>query len=214
MLRDHGYPFKSKDHAQKVMRFQNNGNVVTPGMKAYLEATGTHGKIFSCPKILRCQFTPEYPLKVSDKCCKYLKEIPLRKYAERNNKEWTITGLMQEEGGRRSDTKCITTWRGIGGTMKFNPLAVMTTEWEEWYICERNIQLCSLYYPPYNFKRTGCKGCPFNINLQRALDMLAEYFPAERRQCELIWKPVYAEYRRLGYRLRNDDGQTSLFEFE
>ena len=26
--------------------------------------------------------------------------------------------------------------------------------------------------------------------------------PNERKQCEYIWKPVYEEYRRLGYRLK------------
>lgn len=35
-------------------------------------------------------------------------------------------------------------------------------------------------------------------------------FPNERKQCEIIWKPVYAEYRRLGYRLRKDDGQITM----
>ena len=28
------------------------------------------------------------------------------------------------------------------------------------------------------------------------------YMPNERKQCELIWKPVYEEYRRLNYRLK------------
>ena len=26
--------------------------------------------------------------------------------------------------------------------------------------------------------------------------------PNERKQCEFIWKPVYEEYRRIGYRLK------------
>lgn len=39
--------------------------------------------------------------------------------------------------------------------------------------------------------------------LQKELDTLGEYFPEERKQCEIIWKPVYDEYRRLGYRLKD-----------
>ena len=62
-----------------------------------------------------------------------------------------------------------------------------------------------IYYPPYNFERTGCKGCPFNIYLQKELDVLEKYFPNEKKQCEIIWKPVYDEYRRLGYRLKNNN---------
>lgn len=67
---------------------------------------------------------------------------------------------------------------------------------------EREIKLCKLYYPPYNFERTGCKGCPFALKLQDQLDLMQIFFPAERKQCENIWEPVYNEYRRIGYRLR------------
>ena len=64
------------------------------------------------------------------------------------------------------------------------------------------IKLCKLYYPPFNFERTGCKGCPFALDLQKELDVLGELLPNERKQCELLWKPVYEEYRKIGYRLR------------
>lgn len=90
------------------------------------------------------------------------------------------------------------------------PLAVISKDWENWFIKENNIQLCELYYEPYNFERTGCKGCPFALNLQKELDTLKKFFPAERKQCEYIWKPVYEEYRRLGYRL-NKEEQLKLF---
>lgn len=59
-----------------------------------------------------------------------------------------------------------------------------------------------LYYPPYNFKRTGCKGCPYALGLQEQLEVMYTLMPEEYRQCELIWKPVYDEYRRIGYRLK------------
>ena len=42
---------------------------------------------------------------------------------------------------------------------------------------------------------------------------MAMYLPSEKKQCEMIWKPVYQEYRRLGYRLRKDTGQMSIFDF-
>ena len=64
-------------------------------------------------------------------------------------------------------------------------------------------EICDIYNPPYNFNRTGCKGCPFNINIQRELETLEEYFPVERKQCEAIWKPVYELYRKMHYRLKD-----------
>lgn len=68
----------------------------------------------------------------------------------------------------------------------------------------RNIKLCKLYYPPFNFERTGCKGCPFNLHLNKDLFVMKSLLPAEEKQCEDIWKPVYEEYRRLNYRLSPD----------
>lgn len=35
--------------------------------------------------------------------------------------------------------------------------------------------------------------------------MLQQYFPNDRKACEKLWKPVYDEYRRIGYRLKKGD---------
>ena len=119
---------------------------------------------------------------------------------------------MRDEGGGRDNAQCLAF---NGDKVKaFQPLAVVTKEWEEWFINKYNIEICDIYKPPYNAYRTGCKGCPFALNLQKELDMLKQYFPAERKQCEIIWKPVYDEYRRIGYRLKGEnDSQLSIDDF-
>ena len=94
--------------------------------------------------------------------------------------------------------------------VKFHPLAVISEEWEDWFIEKYQIKLCDLYYPPFNFKRTGCKGCPFTLELEQQLEVMERLLPAERKQCEIIWKPVYEEYRRIGYRLKKEE-QIKLF---
>ena len=108
--------------------------------------------------------------------------------------------MRKEEGGQRSNMNCIVTKNNE--IVKFHPLSVVSEDWEEWFVNKYNIQLCELYYPPYNFKRTGCKGCPFALTLQEQLDVMEKLLPNERKQCEIIWKPVYEEYRRIGYRLK------------
>lgn len=110
---------------------------------------------------------------------------------------------MRDEGGRRITARCMA-FKG-GKFKNFQPLVAVTKEWEQWYIDTYNIEICPIYLPPYNFYRTGCKGCPFNMDLQGVLDTLEKYFPAERKQCEIIWAPVYAEYRRIGYRLKKEE---------
>lgn len=119
--------------------------------------------------------------------------------------------MRKAEGGQRINLGCRIFKQGK--LKKFHPLAPLSSEWEEWYINSRNIKLCELYYPPYNLYRTGCVGCPFNIHIQRELDMLKAILPHEYAKAERIWKPVYAEYRRIGYRLRKEDNQMTIFDF-
>lgn len=148
---------------------------------------------------MRYQFKQDFKLKISDLCCVKMKEEPLTKWQKENHKPIKMTGIMAEEGGRRMSAKCIVT--KDGKTKAFQPLAVMPKEFEEMFIEKENIKLCRLYYEPFNFERTGCKGCPFALHLQDQLNTMERYLPNERKQCEIIWKPVYEEYRRLGYRL-------------
>ena len=37
---------------------------------------------------------------------------------------------------------------------------------------------------------------------QEQLEIANRLLPNERQQAEIIWKPIYQEYRRLGYRLK------------
>ena len=207
ILEQYGYPFKSKKHSRVLKQYQTNG-LENKYTRVYLglENTKKGTPCFrGCPKKLKFQFTPEYiyRLKVSDMCCMKLKEERLKKYQIENNKPISIVGIRREEGGRRMKAQCAM----FNGNKldKFQPLAPITEDWENYFIELKNIKLAEVYYPPYNFKRTGCKGCPFAVDLKDELETLSRFFPAERKQCEMIWKPVYDEYRRIGYRLEKED---------
>ena len=198
MLEKYGYPFKSKEHSQKVSYYQNSGMCKT--VLNYL-GQGTK-KDFLCPEKLKYNFSPEFKIKVSDKCCRKLKKEIADKWAEENKRPIKITGMRKEEGGLRTSHNSCAIF-DEGKLLKFHPLQPITEDFIDWYIAEKKIKLCELYYPPYNFKRTGCKGCPYSLDLQNQLYIMAVYFPEERKQCEKIWGKVYDEYRRIGYRLEN-----------
>lgn len=204
MLETEGYPFKSKSHSVWVERYNRKGKTI--GVLQYLGERidkKPWGPENSCPKKLKYQFTDQNNLKISDKCCMRMKEEPLIKWYKENNKSYVITGITHDEGGRRKHASCLQFDQQK--LKKFHPLIPVTKEWEDWFISEYNINICDIYKEPYNFSRTGCKGCPFALHLQQELDTLEKFFPGERKQCELIWGPVYKEYRRLGYRLKNTD---------
>lgn len=206
VLEENGYPFKSKEHSFYLETYQRN-KAYTKTVNRYLYPSEKR-KSFGCPQVLRYQFTPDFDLKISDKCCNELKKKPLKQWQKDNNKPYSIVGLRQAEGGQRNRTKCLAF---NGDKLKaFHPLAIVGDDFIEWFIEEHNVELSAVYYPPYNFRRTGCKGCPFAPDLQKELDTLQEFFPNERKQCEIIWQPIYDEYRRINYRLK-DGGQLKWF---
>ena len=200
-----GYPFKSKVHSTKIGLYQRGSR--SKSVMIYKNRQNISDK-YNCPVNLLYQYDDDFNLNISELCCMELKKKPFKEYQKQNNKPITITGMMKEEGGQRENINCIVT--RDGKVVKFHPLAKVSREWEEWFIEEYDIDLCELYYEPYNFKRTGCKGCPFALSLQEDLTTMQLYLPSERKQCEYIWKPVYEEYRRIGYRLSNEE-QIKLF---
>lgn len=208
MLEEKGYPFKSKEHSNKVDQF-NRGNYSKFVLK-YMRKTDYNPQ-FVCPKKLMYQFEKQGAYHYSDRCCYYLKKKPMHKWSKENNRPISITGIRMDEGGQRRNKKgCVVYSQDKSSIKRFKPLNPLTKEFQEWFIDKYKIKLCDLYYPPYNFERTGCKGCPFAVNLQEELNIMSLYLPNERRQCESLWKYVYDEYRRINYRLEKDE-QLSLF---
>lgn len=201
MLEADGYPFKSKFHSRAVYEWQKGSkdNVLCTEYRTRTSIWNAR----KCPKKLLYQFNGEWDaIKISDKCCDRLKKEPLHNFSKETGRKNAIIGIMPAEGGRREKAVCLAF---KGKNVNFQPLVPVTKEWEDWLIETFNIEICDIYKPPYNFKRTGCKGCPFALELQKELETLKKYFPAERKQCEAIWKPVYEEYRRIGYRLKKED---------
>lgn len=205
-----GYPFKSKEYSHVLCIYQNEHGH-TEYTKQYANGIKKDGNktMFKCPNILKYQFTDRFNIKVSEKCCYELKKKPFKNWTKENNKSIAVTGMRAEEGGQRRNMNCIVIKNDE--VIKFHPLAMVSKEWEEWFIDKYQIRLCELYYPPFNFKRTGCKGCPYTLQLQEQLDIMEKLLPNERKQCEFIWKPIYDEYRRIGYRLKPYK-QMNLFE--
>lgn len=205
MLEQDGYPFSSKRFSERLCKYQRDGmsgNWVKHYLGIHEDGKQWKGN-YKCPKSLKYCFSPDFNIKVSDKCCKRMKEEPLDKWMKENGYKYGILGLMAEEGGRRSNITCFA-FRNKK-FKNFQPLAPLTKEWEDWFIEKYGVRICDIYKPPYNNQRTGCKGCPFSLHLQEELDILQEYFPNDRKACEKLWKPVYDEYRRIGYRLKKGD---------
>ncbi|MDH6367151.1 MULTISPECIES: phosphoadenosine phosphosulfate reductase family protein [unclassified Breznakia] len=210
MLTEKGYPFKSKEHSRKLSTYQNSS--LCKSVKVYMSGIKSDGTTsrFACPKILKYQFDDQFSIKISDKCCDELKKKTAKRYEKESGRKIGIIGLRMSEGGQRANKPNCVVFDSKNTLVRFKPLNPLTNEFVEWYIERNNIKLCKLYYPPYNFTRTGCKGCPFAIGLDEQLEVMDRLMPNERKQCEILWKPIYDEYRRIGYRLKTNE-QKKLF---
>lgn len=204
VLEEYGYPFKSKEHSLIVSQFNKglNSNYVHKYINGYYFDGRPSKRI--CPKCLKYQFDVKGKYNYSHQCCFKLKKEPMHLWEKQSKKHCCITGIRHEEGGQRGNIKGCVISDKKGNLVRFHPLLVVTDEWEDWFIKEYSIKLCPLYYYPFNFRRTGCKGCPFSLDLQEQLDTMKMYLPNEEKQCEFIWKYVYDEYRRIGYRLKDN----------
>lgn len=206
VLEKYGYPFKSKEHSLILSIYQNSGNTKT--VSRYLDSNSD--KLIKCPSFLKYQFSKDFNIKISDKCCSKLKKEPAKQWAKQNNKTITLTGMRKAEKGQRQSISGCAIFDSEKRLVKFHPLLVVDDEFEKEFVKKYNIKLCKLYYEPFNFERTGCKGCPFSIDLKRQLEIMAMYLQSEKKQCEFIWKPIYDEYRKRHYRL---DNTINLFDY-
>lgn len=159
---------------------------------------------------LKFQFTPEYASKqnFSDKCCLMFKKGVLREYEVNSGRHDTLTGMRKAEGGNRNNLACIT--QGKNGK-HFNVLAPVNDEFIEWFINKYNIELCELYYPPFNFKRTGCLSCPFALDLEEQMAKLKIYDKKTYDQANRLWDVVFKEYKKIDYRLK-DNKQMDIWD--
>ena len=167
MLKKYGYPFKSKEHSEKVSIYQNSG--IGKTVKAYLTGEKEDGSksFYKCPKILEYQFTDKNKLKISKKCCRKLKKEVAHRYEKESGKYISIIGLRSSEGGTRLAHKGCAVFNG-DKLKKFKPINPCSDEWCDWYVESRSIKLCKLYYPPFNFKRTGWTSVMPSINYVNA----------------------------------------------
>ena len=201
-LEKYGYPFKSKVFAHVYSTYQKSGK--SKSVRVYLQEEG-HNSVFVCNDPLRPLFNETLPFKISDRCCYKLKKDTAHRYEKKSGRNMCITGIRRGEGGERVSVKGCVLTDANGRLKKFHPLLVADNAFEEEFIKRYDVKLCRLYYPPFNFKRTGCKGCPFALDLQSQLDTMKRLLPNEYKQCVLIFGKSYDLYKRCNYRLKGTD---------
>lgn len=86
-------------------------------------------------------------------------------------------------------------------------MLVVPDSWVEWFVDKFGVELCELYAPPFNFQRTGCVCCPYGLDVGKELETLCEHDARSFDFALRLWKPVYDEYAKLGYRGIKNTGE-------
>lgn len=209
VLQEFGFPVLSKLNASKIERLCTPGDK-SPIVKAYMTgeegAWGRFGKNerFKLPETYiklfgghYAEFRPDIdcqvaPFKVSDKCCVYLKELPIQQYQEEHN-IWPFLGLMQSEGGRRQYGLRQHGCNYVGkNTARSCPFNYFNRDDLLQLALDMNVHVPEIYgeiirgedgqLMTTKAQRTGCQMCGFGIQLEKRphrFDRLYERNPKE-----------------------------------
>lgn len=136
-LREVGFPFKSKEHSQKLYEWKH-GQRSKSHLKYFRELPDGFNL---CPKPLMYQKEDDFTMNVSHRCCIEFKKKPITEYQRQSKRKINLTGMTRAEGGQRTTLNCTVFDKSSGKLKKFHPLAPVTDEWEDWYITRNRIKL-------------------------------------------------------------------------
>ena len=137
--------------------------------------------------------------KISSKCCDYAKKNVSHKYERDNKFDLKCMGIRKAEGGIRSVQykNCFTE---TGSIDQFRPVFWLRDKDMDEY-CKYYSVVHSKCYTKYGFKRTGCAGCPFNLNIEKDLLAICKYEPAMYKLAHNVFDCSY-KYTQAYYRFR------------
>lgn len=180
ILQEFGFPVISKEKAKQINILKNPTDKNIISQKKYLYGIRDNGSYsqFKLPEKWIKLFVDENPnFKVSDKCCRYLKEKPCEDW-EKSNNSVPFLGLMASEGGRREMALKIHGCNYWGSKkIRSCPFAIFTKQDLLQLSIELGVPVPEIYGEikrdcngtlyTTGEQRTGCSICGFGIQLEK-----------------------------------------------
>ena len=129
-------------------------------------------------------------LKVSSRCCDKSKKEPVKRFMRENGIELNVTGERKAEGGQRASSHKSCFEEHKDGFHKFMPLWWWSDSVKKVFKQAEGIRYSDCY-EVYGFKRTGCVGYPFSINIADDLQAMYEYEPQLYKACMNVFGQAY-----------------------
>lgn len=206
-IKKYGSPIISKHVSKMISRLQERGfcwecdaeeelNARYPRAKEPIKwwSDNEHKRyVIGYNKYLKEFITENKPgFKISNKCCDVSKKKALYETIENSGCDLQCVGLRKAEGGVRGAIKsCYIEGKAI---KKFLPIFWLTDKDKEEYEKTFNI-VHSRCYTEYGLKRTGCVGCPYNLDWEEDMKAIEEYEPQLAKACKNVFGKSY-EYQK------------------
>ena len=186
VCKEYGFPILSKFKSHFLSLYIRG---FPSGEKTIFEKHVFHSMDFTPNQKKLAVYLKENNYKISDLCCAKSKKAPLHKFQKEIAADLTVTGERKAEGGQRSfiHTSCFEQQKDID---KFMPLFWWEDDVKAEFKRVEKIRYSDCY-EKYGMRRTGCCGCPFNLNIQDDLQAMFEHEPQLFKACMTVFGESY-----------------------
>ena len=160
---DHGWPVISKKVAMGFDRHRNTTDERQKELRLYGGINPTSGKTQHPTIPKKWHYLIDEDIKISDRCCYWLKKEPFRRYEKETNQR-PIVGLMAEESFLRQGQYLRHGCIKMTGASQCNPLGFWTKDDLKQYTEINGIAQSEAYKTE---TRTGCALCLFGVHKEK-----------------------------------------------
>ena len=221
-LQRHGFKWEDKPlekllkeypNAQQAVKWWCNANKVGEGHKESMFNIN-HNKYL---KEFMVAHPPDF--KISARCCEWAKKRVSKKFINDNQIDLMVIGIRRAEGGIRAGIykNCFTDNQGETAD-QYRPIFFYTDQDKQVYEEEFNVDH-SACYSKYGFRRTGCVGCPFALELEENLQKTEMFEPKLLKACNAVfgksyeYTRKYREFRAVMKAKETHQGQITIAEY-
>ena len=145
---------------------------------------------YSDNMIAMIHYAKENGIKIAPRCCNKSKKEPAKKYIKENGCDLNVTGERKTEGGQRAANHKSCFEEHKDGIHKYMPLWWWSNDAKADFKAKEQIRYSDCY-EVYGMKRTGCCGCPFNVDIADDLQRMHLYEPKLFDACMKVFGLAY-----------------------
>lgn len=194
-VKKYGMPILSKDKSQIIQDYMRG----CPYAIKKINQSGRYGFTDQQKSLLR--YIEENKVLISKKCCDVSKKKPLYEYMKANGIDLNVTGERYAEGGLRASSHKTCFECKPGKIDKYMPLWFWPDGVKTEFKHTEQIRFSDCY-EIYGMKRTGCCGCPYNLNIGHDLQIMRQYEPKLYKACMSVFGQAYELTDRFNCRKR------------